>query len=94
MKQLLLMLKLLLMLWALLLLAVSAPDMSVKDVATYLGVTTRTVYKMVADRRLRAYKLGRIIRFRRSEIDAALQPVDAATEPVANIPPKLAPEIR
>ena len=39
---------------ALLLIAVSAPDMSVKDVATYLRVTPRTVYTMMADGRLKA----------------------------------------
>jgi excisionase family DNA binding protein len=61
------------------LLAVSAPDMSTGDVAKYLGVSTRTVYAMVADGRLRAYKLGkRVIRFRRSEVGAALTPTDAA----------------
>lgn len=64
-----------------LLLSVCAPDMSVKDVAEYLGVTTRTVYTMIADGRLTAYKLGyRIIRFRRDEVDAALMPVEAATD--------------
>jgi excisionase family DNA binding protein len=68
--------------------AVSAPDMSVKDVAEYLGVTTRTVYTMMADGRLQAYKCGcRLVRFRRSEIDAAMTPVAAVTEPMANIPP-------
>ena len=55
------------------------PDMSVQDVAAYLGVHTKTVRAMVADKRLRAYKLGdRIIRFRRSEVDAAMTPRDAA----------------
>jgi excisionase family DNA binding protein len=67
--------KKLLLMWALLL-TVSAPDMSVKDVAEYLHITPRTVYVMVADRRLKAYKLGdRIIRFRRDEIDAAMTPI-------------------
>jgi excisionase family DNA binding protein len=66
-----------------------APDMSVKDVAQYFGVTTRTVYTMMADGRLKGYKIGyRIIRFRRDEVDAAMTPVAAATEPMANIPPK------
>jgi excisionase family DNA binding protein len=56
-----------------------APDMSVADTARYLGVTPRTVYTMIADGRLRAYKLGdRVIRFRRDEIDAALTPIDGA----------------
>lgn len=56
----------------------TAPDMTIKDVAQYLGVTVRTVRTMVIDGRLRAYQLGpRVIRFRRSEIDAALKPMDA-----------------
>ena len=55
------------------------PDMTIRDVATYLGVTTRTVRTMIADGRLRAYKLGdRIIRFRRTEVDAALTPTGGA----------------
>ena len=59
------------------LLAVSAPDMSMQDAATYLRVTTRTVRTMVLDGRLKAYQLGpRVIRFRRSEIDAALTPIN------------------
>ncbi|MCV7085804.1 helix-turn-helix domain-containing protein [Mycolicibacter hiberniae] len=54
--------------------------MSIKDVAEYVGVTPRTVYTMIADGRLRAYKLGdHIIRFRRDEVDAALTPIDTAT---------------
>ena len=58
-----------------LMLMVCAPDMSVKDVATYLGVTPRTVYVMIADGRLKAYRIGyRIIRFRRDEVDADRDP--------------------
>jgi excisionase family DNA binding protein len=59
--------------------AVSPPNMSVADVAEYLGVTTRTVQMMLADGRLRAYRLGpRIVRLRRDEVDAALQPYGSA----------------
>ena len=55
----------------------TAPDMSIQDVAAYLGVTTRTVRQMIADKRIRAYRLGdRVIRLRRSEIDDALQPIE------------------
>jgi excisionase family DNA binding protein len=44
-----------------------------------LGLSTRTVRQMVSDGRLRAYRLGpKVIRFRRSEVDAALEPMDAA----------------
>jgi excisionase family DNA binding protein len=80
---------LLLMMMLALLLSGSAPDMSVKDVAAYLHVTPRTVYTMMADGRLKAYKIGyRLIRFRRDEVDAAMTPVAAVTDPMANTPPK------
>ena len=56
-----------------------APALSVADVAKYLGVSSRTVRNMIADGRLRAYTLGpRILRLRRSEVDAALEPIDVA----------------
>ena len=69
----------LLLLLVVILAASTPPVMTVQDVAAYLGVTTKTVRTMVADGRLRCYRLGdRIIRFRRSDIDAALQPSDVA----------------
>jgi excisionase family DNA binding protein len=53
----------------------SAPDMSVHDTAKYLNVSPSTVRQMIADGRLKAYRLGdRIVRLRRSEIDAAMRP--------------------
>jgi excisionase family DNA binding protein len=56
--------------------------MNMTATAEYLGVTQRTVKNMVLDGRLQAYELGpKIIRFRRSEVDAALTPVKPA--PVA-----------
>ena len=42
--------------------------MSTPDTARLLGVTTRTVYRMVDAGRLPAYRFGRVIRFRRHEI--------------------------
>ncbi|WP_085190670.1 helix-turn-helix domain-containing protein [Mycobacterium sp. IEC1808] len=49
--------------------------LSINDAAEYLGVTTRTIHQMVADGRLTAYRLGaRVVRLRRDEIDAAMQP--------------------
>ena len=57
----------------------SPPNMSVAQVAEYLGVTTRTVQSMIADGRLPAFRLGpRIVRLRRADIDAALQPYGGA----------------
>ena len=48
-------------------------DMSVKDVAAYLGVTKRTVYTMTTDGRHPRHtnSADHIIRFRRNEVDAA-----------------------
>jgi excisionase family DNA binding protein len=52
---------------------------SISDTANYLGVTTRTVRQMIADGRLTGYRLGaRVVRLRRDEIDAALQPFGGA----------------
>jgi excisionase family DNA binding protein len=70
---------LLLAVLAVLFAAASPPDMTMQNVADYLGLSTRTVRQMVSDGRLKAYRLGpKVIRFRRSEVDAALEPIDAA----------------
>jgi len=51
----------------------SAPNWTMKDAATYLGVTERCVRYMIADGRLPAYRLShRLVRLRKSEIDDAL----------------------
>jgi excisionase family DNA binding protein len=48
---------------------------SVNDVADYLGVSTRTIFKMVEDGRLNAYRNGsQIIRLDLDDVDAAMQP--------------------
>lgn len=53
--------------------------LSISDTADYLGVTTRTIRQMIADGRLRGYKLGaRVVRLRRDEIDSALRPFGGA----------------
>lgn len=44
--------------------------LSVKEVATYLAVTERTVYRLVKDHRLPAYKVGGQWRFKVDMIDA------------------------
>ncbi len=41
--------------------------------ATYLGVSQRLVYKLADQGDLRGYKLGRVIRFRRVDLDAYLE---------------------
>lgn len=49
------------------------------EASEVLAVTSRTVRNMIADGRLRAYRLGpRVIRLRLDEVEAALEPVNAA----------------
>ena len=50
----------------------NVPDdvLTLKEVANYLKVTERTIYRMVADRKIPAFKVGGSWRFRLSEIDA------------------------
>ena len=47
--------------------------MTVKDVATYLSVTERTVYRLVKDHRLPAYKVGGQWRFKADMIESWMQ---------------------
>ncbi|MDB4349732.1 helix-turn-helix domain-containing protein [Omnitrophica bacterium] len=45
----------------------------VKDLANYLGIKVATVYDWVYRRKLPYYKMGRLVRFDRGEIDKAIQ---------------------
>ncbi len=54
--------------------------MTAQQVADYLVVTDRTVRRLVVKGQLRAYRLGRQIRFRRADVDALLAPVTTGDE--------------
>lgn len=41
--------------------------------AKYLGLNQRTIYKLVDQGDLRGYKLGRVVRFRKTDLDAYLE---------------------
>lgn len=43
--------------------------MTVKEVAEYLRVNQRTVYRLAVDRRLPSFKVGATWRFKRADID-------------------------
>jgi putative molybdopterin biosynthesis protein len=43
------------------------------EAARHLGITTRTLYRLIDGGELPAYKLGRVIRLQRSDIDAFLE---------------------
>jgi len=42
---------------------------NIKDLADYLGIKPRTVYALVEEKRIPHYRIGRLIRFKREEID-------------------------
>jgi excisionase family DNA binding protein len=48
----------------------SAHVMTVKEVAEYLRVNQRTVYRLAVERRLPGFKVGATWRFKRGDIDA------------------------
>lgn len=55
--------------------------LSVQKAASELEVTTRTIYRFINDGKLAAYRIGRVYRIRRADLqrfldDAALQPGD------------------
>lgn len=60
----------------------SSPSwLSVQSAAAELEVTTRTIYRFINDGKLAAYRIGRVYRIRRSDLEdfldgAALQPGD------------------
>ena len=48
------------------------------EAATLLGVTDRTIRAAISDGRLQGYRLGRTVRLRLDEVEAALVPIGAA----------------
>ncbi len=44
--------------------------LSTKEAAGRLGLTTRTVYRLIDDGQIPAYKFGRVIRLQADEVDA------------------------
>ncbi len=53
--------------------------MSVQSAAAELEVTTRTIYRFINDGKLAAYRIGRVYRIRREDLDSFLS--DAVLRP-------------
>lgn len=47
--------------------------LNTKAAAHRLGITTRTLYRLIDDGQLPAYKFGRVIRLQRAEVDAFIE---------------------
>jgi excisionase family DNA binding protein len=50
--------------------------LTVQGAAAYLGVSEALIRKMVLERHVRYYKLGRFLRFERADLDACRVPVE------------------
>ncbi|XVS64328.1 helix-turn-helix domain-containing protein [Actinosynnema sp. CA-299493] len=46
---------------------------SVTEAAAYLGTSVRFIRRLVADRRVTFYKVGRHVRFKRADLEAFVQ---------------------
>lgn len=53
--------------------------LSTKAAAEYLGITPRTLYRLIDDGGLAAYKFGRVIRLKQQDVDAFIE--SARVEP-------------
>ena len=47
--------------------------MGVPEAARYLGIMDRTLYRLIDSEEIPAYKLGRVIRMKREDVDAWLE---------------------
>lgn len=47
--------------------------MDTEEVATYLGIHARTVMKLVHNKQIKASRVGRIWKFRKSDVDEYLE---------------------
>lgn len=57
------------------------PWVSVDDVATHLGVAKDSVYRWIETRHLPAHKLGRLWKFKLSEVDQWVRAKGTAENP-------------
>ncbi len=52
--------------------------LSVKEIAAYLGVKSETIYTWIENKRLLAHKVGRLWKFKVSEVDSWVRSGKAA----------------
>jgi len=54
--------------------------LSVKEIAAHMGVNPDTVYKWIERKKLPAHKMGRLWKFKASQVDTWVQTGKAAAE--------------
>lgn len=58
--------------------AESEPWLSVEQISIHLGVSKETIYRWIDKRRIPSYRLGKVWRFRASEVNDWLKKGEAA----------------
>jgi len=53
-----------------------------KKTAEYLGISRYTLYEWVIQRRIPHYKVGRLIKFRKANLDAWIEGKERKVEPI------------
>ena len=61
--------------------------MSTKAAAARLGVTARTLYRFIDEGAVPAYKMGRVIRLMRADVDAFIESCRVAPGSISNLYP-------
>lgn len=61
--------------------------LSTNEAATRLGVTTRTLYRFIDEGRLPAYRMGRVIRIKASDVDDFIEACRIEPGSLANLYP-------
>jgi excisionase family DNA binding protein len=57
----------------------SSPWLSTADACTRLGITVRTLYRMIDEGQIPAHKMGRVIRLKAQDVEAFIK--DSRVEP-------------
>jgi excisionase family DNA binding protein len=63
--------------------------MGTQEAARYLGVTPRTLYRFINDGRVAAYKIGRVIRLQRADLDGFIEANRIAPGSLEHLTPEL-----
>lgn len=61
--------------------------MTVKEVAEYLRVNQRTVYRLAVDRKMPGFKVGATWRFKRADIDGWIAEQSGIAAPMPSLSP-------
>ena len=65
--------------------------LSTKGAAEYLGLTPRTLYRLIDEGQIPAYRFGRVIRIKQSDVDSFIEAQRIEPGTLAHLYPEAAP---